>query len=360
VTDFGKQSGYLFKQSSFYTRVRISGQMWQRRYFWIEGLDDAESSQSGITPNPASPNNGIMGGRKRLCYCRNPANPEEGKTVINLRRVVEINTKGDLHFGLVCSNRVYNFRAKDEDDRAKWLSALTAILESLYTPDGVRLEDDEEEDDDEASVLLTYPAKSSLLKRVMWFLCYPFFLLMFFTIPDVRKGGYWARLYPLTLGAVVMWLAGLSFGMVNMTDRAGCVLGVPSDVMGLTVGSIGTSLPNLFASMLVARQGLANMAVSNAFGSNVFNIFIALGVPWLVQTALIAPGEPYPVPSASINSTILILAGFLMLFIIIMIVVKAEIGKRVGYSLVTLYVIFIISMILQSMGIIPQFPNTRF
>lgn len=38
----------------------------------------------------------------------------------------------------------------------------------------------------------------------------------------------------------------------------------------------------LFSSMLVARQGLGDMAVSNAFGSNTFNICIALGMPWLV------------------------------------------------------------------------------
>lgn len=45
-------------------------------------------------------------------------------------------------------------------------------------------------------------------------------------------------------------------------------------------------MPNLFASVLVARQGLGNMAVSNAFGSNTFNIFIALGFPWMIGTLL--------------------------------------------------------------------------
>ena len=38
--------------------------------------------------------------------------------------------------------------------------------------------------------------------------------------------------------------------------------------------------------VLVARQGLGNMAVSNAFGSNTFNIFIALGFPWLIGTLI--------------------------------------------------------------------------
>lgn len=43
--------------------------------------------------------------------------------------------------------------------------------------------------------------------------------------------------------------------------------------------------------MLVARQGLGDMAVSNAFGSNTFNICIALGLPWLVH--ILAYGNPY-------------------------------------------------------------------
>ena len=52
--------------------------------------------------------------------------------------------------------------------------------------------------------------------------------------------------------------------------------------MGLTLTAGGTSLPNMFSSMIVAKQGLGTMSVSNAFGSNTFNIFIALALPWFV------------------------------------------------------------------------------
>ena len=48
----------------------------------------------------------------------------------------------------------------------------------------------------------------------------------------------------------------------------------------------------LYSSMLVARQGLGDMAVSNAFGSNTFNICIALGLPWLMHV-LTDGMEPY-------------------------------------------------------------------
>ena len=64
--------------------------------------------------------------------------------------------------------------------------------------------------------------------------------------------------------------------------------------MGLTVTAAGTSLPNLFASLIVAKQGLGNMSVSNAFGSNTFNIFVALAFPWSVGCYMSKPtGLPH-------------------------------------------------------------------
>lgn len=58
----------------------------------------------------------------------------------------------------------------------------------------------------------------------------------------------------------------------------------PALSMGITFSAAGTSFPNVFASMVVARQGLGNCAVSNALGGNVFNIFMGLGLPWLFYT----------------------------------------------------------------------------
>ena len=77
----------------------------------------------------------------------------------------------------------------------------------------------------------------------------------------------------------VVWLAFMSEGMMTGAETCGCIFGVPEAVMGLTATAAGTSLPNLFASIIVAKQGLGNMSVSNAFGSNTFNIFVALAFP---------------------------------------------------------------------------------
>ena len=69
----------------------------------------------------------------------------------------------------------------------------------------------------------------------------------------------------------------------------GQIAGVSPAVMGLTVGAVGVGLPNLLASVLVAKQGLGTMAVSNAFGSNVFNALVSLGLPWFLRTCIVAP-----------------------------------------------------------------------
>merc|ERR1712167_453355 len=114
------------------------------------------------------------------------------------------------------------------------------------------------------------------------------------------------------------WLAVLAEGMMTGADMSGCILGISEDLMGLTIGAAGTSLPNLFASLIVAKQGLGNMSVSNAFGSNTFNIFVALAVPWLVGAVIAGnvddgcgEGYTYPVERGKIFLSCGILCGVL-------------------------------------------------
>merc|ERR1712146_804950 len=54
-------------------------------------------------------------------------------------------------------------------------------------------------------------------------------------------------------------------------------------IMGLTLLAMGTSIPDALGSITVAKNGEGDMAVANAVGSNVFNIGIGLGVPWLLK-----------------------------------------------------------------------------
>lgn len=60
-------------------------------------------------------------------------------------------------------------------------------------------------------------------------------------------------------------------------------LGMSERLVGLTVVAIGTSLPELAASLVAAARGYSSLAVGNVVGSNIFNIFLILGVVGLIR-----------------------------------------------------------------------------
>lgn len=59
--------------------------------------------------------------------------------------------------------------------------------------------------------------------------------------------------------------------------------GVPDLIIGLTIVAIGTSLPELAASIISLKKGEADIAIGNIIGSNMFNMFAVLGIPALIN-----------------------------------------------------------------------------
>ena len=97
------------------------------------------------------------------------------------------------------------------------------------------------------------------------------------------------------LGLVVVSLAAMVWGSDLLVDGAssvamslGDMFGVPRNemerIVGLTVVALGTSLPELFASVMAARKGETSMAVGNIIGSVSFNVLCVVGV-----SSIIAP-----------------------------------------------------------------------
>jgi len=103
----------------------------------------------------------------------------------------------------------------------------------------------------------------------------------------------WLPALALVLGGVGLLVLGSQWLVSGASDIARS-LGLSNLVIGLTVVAIGTSLPELAASVVAVRQGERDLAVGNIVGSNIVNIGIVLGLP-----AIIAGGG-IPVPSAAI------------------------------------------------------------
>ena len=125
-----------------------------------------------------------------------------------------------------------------------------------------------------------------------WFISWPLLFLMFITIPNCNNPKF-EKFFIVTFVMSTVWIAAFSYVMVWMVCMIGFTLGIPDTIMGITFLAAGTSVPDTIASVMVARNGYGDMAVSNSIGSNVFDILLGLGLPWFLSTT-IRPngGEP--------------------------------------------------------------------
>ena len=84
----------------------------------------------------------------------------------------------------------------------------------------------------------------------------------------------------------IVGLALILLGANYLTDGAVALakkLNVPEIVIGLTIVAIGTSMPELVVSVLSALNGQYDLSVGNVVGSNVFNVFVILGIVAMIQ-----------------------------------------------------------------------------
>ena len=125
----------------------------------------------------------------------------------------------------------------------------------------------------------------------------------------------------------------------------GIWLQISSVTMGLTFSAIGTSFSNFWSSLVVARNGQGDMAISNALGSNTFNIYICLGVPWMLYT--MTYGTYSELKDGGIIILLMLLIFVLVIYYIVIWYQGFRLYKENAYPcLVTYIVIIVISVTL--------------
>lgn len=82
------------------------------------------------------------------------------------------------------------------------------------------------------------------------------------------------KLFAVTFIGSIIWIAAYSYLMVWWANVAGDTVRIPPEVMGLTFLAAGTSIPDLITSVIVARKGFGDMAVSSSVGSNIFDVTV--------------------------------------------------------------------------------------
>jgi len=101
---------------------------------------------------------------------------------------------------------------------------------------------------------------------------------------DMSTGKAW-----LTLLVAMAILIGSSRLLVWGATTIATAIGVSELIIGLTIVAIGSSLPELAASIAAAKRGKSEMALGNVIGSNIFNTLAVLCVPALVAGAQLQP-----------------------------------------------------------------------
>lgn len=145
----------------------------------------------------------------------------------------------------------------------------------------------------------------------------------------------WKLLLFIIAGGVVVVLgANVS---VNAATAIAEAIGISERFIGLTIVALGTSLPELVASVTAARKGNADIAIGNIVGSNIFNILFVLGTSALIT--------PIPYQSTFLVDGIIAVAAGVLLWIA---TVRKKALNRVGGIIMLLgYVAYFVYLLAQ-------------
>ena len=146
--------------------------------------------------------------------------------------------------------------------------------------------------------------------------------------------------YPKSILYIVGGAIAIAIGgdlTVDTASRIAIDLGMSQTLVGLTIVSIGTSLPELVTSVVAARKNEVDMAVGNAVGSNIFNILMVLGIASAIN----------PVSLIRENVIDIIILVVFSVVVWIFAATKKKISRKEGIAMVAMYLVYAVYIILR-------------
>ncbi len=144
---------------------------------------------------------------------------------------------------------------------------------------------------------------------------------------------------PVSAIMVVLSIAAMIFGanlLVEGAKNVASALGVTERVIGLTVVAVGTSLPELFASVMSAKRGETDLAIGNIIGSVSFNVFFVVGVSAAIS----------PIPESDqgffLDYLLMVVLAVLLWFFLF---TRRTLERWEGVLLLAIYVAYIVHMV---------------
>ncbi|NXH95730.1 NCKX3 protein, partial [Pachycephala philippinensis] len=201
-------------------------------------------------------------------------------------------------------------------------------------------EEDDDDDDDHEGPYTPFDLPTGKIEMLKWVFTWPLSFVLYFTVPNCNKP-HLEKWFMVTFASSTLWIAAFSYMMVWMVTIIGYTLGIPDVIMGITFLAAGTSVPDCMASLIVARQGMGDMAVSNSIGSNVFDILIGLGLPWALQTLAVNYGSYIRLNSRGLIYSVGLLLASVFVTVFGVHLNKWKLDKKLGCVCLSLYGIFL-------------------
>jgi K+-dependent Na+/Ca+ exchanger-like protein len=192
-------------------------------------------------------------------------------------------------------------------------------------------------------------SESAMKKFLAWLsfvICLPTLFVLYIIVPDVRTSRDKDQYY-LSFVISMVLLSLTAFVVCIGSDQLHGYWGIPQSFLGLTLVSVGTSFPNLWASVVTARVGRGAIAVSNALGSNVQNVFLVLAAPIWVDVVL---NGPYNSGSNAVLVSVIWMAVTLAITVISTAVNGFVMTKSAAFVMVTVYIIYLVQAIVMAEG----------
>lgn len=195
--------------------------------------------------------------------------------------------------------------------------------------------------------LFTFADESLLKQYDGIFLLFLFALFMLYVYKQLKHDKVTLSLDKKQLSTIkiilylIFGLAGLIIGgklVVNNAIKLAKILNISEKIIGLTIVSIGTSLPELATSVVAAIKKNTDIAVGNIIGSNIFNILLVLGL-----SSIINPIEY----DLKFNTDFYILTGgTLFLFLSMYTGKRKKLDRWEGITLFSFYIGYMIYLVL--------------
>ena len=203
--------------------------------------------------------------------------------------------------------------------------------------------DNEEDEDDNP---FSWP--EGPVSQIFFIATLPLVSILYITIPRCGEEAK-KNFFMITFFMSLIWIAAFTYCMVWWATIMAEAFNVPSVVMGVTVLAAGTSIPDAISSVIVARRGFGDMAVSSSIGSNIFDILVGLPVPWIAKTCFVSWGTSVVIHSETLIISVTTLLSMVILVICSIIYTKWKLDKTLGSIMFVLYILFVIqTLILES------------